>query len=121
MVEQAGAEHGVEGSVLADVAHVVVGEAQVGELDAIGHPLAGAEVLLLALDPDHVVAGAGEMDRIAALQAAEVRDSCRGRADQLQRAQIGDRDWLVADQRLARKGLAPTRQPMLWAVKVGRR
>ncbi len=97
VVEQPGAEDRVEAAVGSDVADVVLNEAEVGQPDPLGDPLAGGEVPRLALDPEHLVTGPCEEDRVAALEAAKVGDPSPRRAELADRAQVGLRDRLVAD------------------------
>lgn len=88
MVQQTGAEDGVEFPVRADVAHVVAYELQVRQLDAVGYPFAGREVVGLAFDPEHVVAGAREVNRVAALQAPKVGHPGGRGTEEAQRAEV---------------------------------
>jgi len=59
-------------------------KAQVRQIDALGQPLAGGEVALLALNPKHVVTGACKVDGVSTLQAAQVGDPSGGRAEEAQ-------------------------------------
>jgi len=92
VIEQAVAEHDVEGAVRGEVPGVVLDERQVRQLDARLRVAAGLEVRFAHLQPEHLEAHAREFDREAALEAAEIRDSQRGLVA-----------WKSCEQQLARR------------------
>jgi hypothetical protein len=114
VIQEAAAEHGVERPVVADVARVVADEPQIRELKRSSDVIALFNVRLPALDADDVVAGAGELDRIAALEAAEISDPrssfMLNRDERVQGSQSRRADPPLPQQRLTRHGPGPIRE-----------